>query len=239
MFQLIINLFYLIIAFVLLLFGLNILRKNTLLRDFSGLSHIQHEILSGLGESRPLIQVIQETLTNAKATFTQSLFISKAMFWTGLVFIIVALFQVLVLGRVAYTNVQVDPGAQVNTGNSSLVTELATGGFGIFTWIVSIFLSQQKKMLENLENITQLEFALVGFSKQLTLIDLYISGDVQETEFTKSAKQISEKMRDSLALIELYTKVPKDKNDADNSVSDEYKGLISDEIRSALSLKDK
>lgn len=224
--QFVVYVLYLIIGFVLILFGLNALKINTLLRDFSGISHIQHEILSGIGESRPLIQVIQETLTNAKKTFTQSLITSKAMFWTGLVFIVIALFQVLVLGNTSYSNVQVD------TGAAALATG-TTGGIGIFAWIVSTFLTQRKKMQENLNNITQLEFALVGFSKQLSLVDLFVSGDtngvrLEKAVFEKSIQEVSDKTRRSLALVELYTKEMKE---------DENSDTLKNEVKSVLGIE--
>jgi len=142
----VVHFLYLIIGFVLILFGVNTLKRNTFLKDYSGISKIQNEVRTGLGETRPLIQVIQETLTNANKTFTLSLTISKALFWTGLVFLSIALFQILVLGRTSYSAVEVG----------------VSGGIGILSWIVSTLLSQRKAMQDNLDNITQLEFTLVG-----------------------------------------------------------------------------
>lgn len=224
--EFVVHLIYLIISFVLILFGVNNLKKNTFFQDFSGISKLQHEVRSGLGETLPLIQVIQETLINANKTFTQSLINSKALFWTGLVFISIALFQILVLGNVAYSEVEViQPGAIAATG--------VTGGLGILSWIVSTFIAQKKSLQDNLDNITQLEFALVGFSKQLSLIDLYIGGDdkLDENRFFNSIKEVSDKTRSSIALIELYTNVLKDK-DNEKDIN-----LLYDEVRKVLDIK--
>lgn len=211
--QLAVYLLYLIVGFGFILYGFSILQQKVLIKNFSGISQIQHEFLSGMGETRPLVQVIQETLTNANKTFSLSLVISKTLFWTGFVFISIALFQILVLGRTSYAQVgvgQVEP--VVNTATS--IANTATSGImGILSWIVSALLSQRKKIQDSLDNITQLEFVLVGLAKQFSVIDLYVSDDSKhaESKLTRSTKEISDNVLRSLTLVELYTKTYEDK----------------------------
>ncbi|MBU1935316.1 hypothetical protein KKF04_04630 [Patescibacteria group bacterium] len=199
--QLIIYLLYLIVGFLFILYAVSTLRYSILLKSFSGISQIQHELLSGLGETRPLVQVVQDTLDNARKTFLQKLVISRAMFWTGLVFVSIALFQILFLGRTDYAKV-------------TITESLTTGGVGIISWIVATFLPQWTKMQDNLDNITQLEFVLVGMAKQLNAVDRLVSEDnpLDEKLFNSSMIALDKNVSRSLALVEMYTKSFEDKD---------------------------
>jgi polyhydroxyalkanoate synthesis regulator phasin len=191
--QIIVYFVYLLVGFAFIQYAITRLQQRMIVKNFSGLSQIQFEIISGLGETRPLVQVIQSTLGNAAKTFAQSLIIGRAMFWTGLAFVVIALYQILVNGYVQYNN-------------------LVVGGMGILTWLVSTFLTQRKEIQENLNNVTQLEFILVGLAKKFTAVDLYVSKEskINDTLFHSSLKAIDENVSKSLAWLELYTKSMKE-----------------------------
>jgi len=146
-----------LLGFALIGIAVGVSRYPVVQRSMSGLSQIQQELASGFGETRPLVQVVQETVTNARQTFIVQLRLSQAMFWAGMLFIGVAFFRVLVLGE------------------TDLLKISLTGGAGLFSWIFSYFIAQRGNIQANLADVTQLELGLVGLAKQVSAIDHWLA----------------------------------------------------------------
>jgi hypothetical protein len=82
-----------LLGFALIGLALYVVRHRVLQNSLMGVSNIQHELAAGTGETRPLVRVVQETINNARQTFTTVLRLSQALFWVGLLFLAVTLFR--------------------------------------------------------------------------------------------------------------------------------------------------
>jgi hypothetical protein len=154
-----------LLGFVLIGLALRVIRHRVLQNSLMGVSQVQHELAAGTGETRPLVQVVQETINNARQTFTTILRLSQASFWVGLFFLAVTLYR-------AVWRDQID-----------LLT-LGTGAMGVAGWLVSFAVSQKEDIQANLADVTQLELGLVALAKQVSYVDLCLSNAQNEPDLT-------------------------------------------------------
>jgi hypothetical protein len=146
-----------LLGFVLIGVAIGVSKYPIIQKSLSGISQVQQELASGFGETRPLVQVVQETINNARQTFIVQLRLSQAMFWAGMLFIAVAFFRVLILGETDWLTISL------------------TGGAGLVSWIFSYFIAQRGNIQANLADVTQLELGLVGLAKQVTTLDRWLA----------------------------------------------------------------
>lgn len=196
-------------------------------RGLEGISQIQQELASGFGETRPLVQVVQETINNARQTFIVQLRLSQSLFWVGILFIGVAFYRILIFGETDW------------------LTITLTGGTGILSWIFSFFISQRKEIQANLANVTQLELGLVGLAKQVTAIDKWLMNFVfdqalvQDMKLEYSAKildwsinKIQKGTLSAAALVELFTQIAEGTEEEKR----EYRKMIADEAKKHMDI---
>lgn len=199
-----------LLGFILLGIAIRVSRYPTLQKVLSGISRVQLELTTGSGESKPLIQVVQETISNARQTFIVQLRLSQAMFWTGILLLAVSLITIF------------------QSGVSGIDWE-TTGTMGISGFISLIFswlIAANKRIQANLADVTQLELGMVGLAKQLAAIDNWLSIYLIEpytlnNDISKEAKNRLEWALDKIQngifasanLVELYAQDVDDKKD--------------------------
>jgi hypothetical protein len=227
--------FLTLLGFILVAAAIGVSRYPIIRRSLAGISQIQQELASGFGETRPLVQVVQETINNARQTFVVQLRLSQAMFWAGLLFIAVAFYRVLIMGE------------------TNWVTTSVTGGAGLFSWIFSYFIAQRGNIQANLADVTQLELGLVGLAKQVTAIDRWLATFLIEP-YSLDTKELKESERSTgwalqviqqgtyaaASLVELYAQVAqgedeevKERRKLLNEAVRIHSGLDSDTTRTA------
>ncbi len=143
-----------VLGFGLIGVAVGVNRYPVVQRGLLGISQFQHELAAGSGETRPLVQVVEETINHSRKTFLVQLRIGEAAFWVGLVAL--AIFLI----RVAF-------GAADWTTN-------VTGVGGIVAWLFSFFNAQRRGIQKNLADITQLELGLVTIAKQISYLDQWL-----------------------------------------------------------------
>jgi hypothetical protein len=149
-----------ILGLILVSIAVYVSRYPAIQNALTGISRILLELTTGSGESKPLVQVVQETINNARQTFVVQLRLSQATFWAGILFVSVAFYTIL------------KPGTN---GEIAWETTATSGGAGVVSWIFSYFIAQRKNIQSSLTDVTQLEIGLVGLAKQVDAIDRWLS----------------------------------------------------------------
>ena len=184
-------------------------RYPVIQRGLLGISQFQHELAAGSGETRPLVQVVEETISNSRQTFLVQLRIGEAAFWVGLAALAIA------LGRVAF-------------GLADWVTGL-TGAGGLVAWLFAYANAQRKGIQKNLADITQLELGLVAIAKQVSYLDQWLqafvigyAGLIPASLIAETKRSVGwalqELQKDTFAavgLVELYAQEAEKDDDAD------------------------
>lgn len=152
------------LGFLLLAVAIRVSRYLVIQKSLFGISQIHHELAAGIGETRPLVQVVQETIDNSRQTFLVQLRLNQAAFGIGLLALVVA------LGRVMF-------------GQADWVT-VGTGATGILAWLFSFINSRSASIQRNLADVTQLELGLVGIAKQVTYLDQWLARFVLDPSHT-------------------------------------------------------
>jgi hypothetical protein len=134
-----------------------VFRYPTLYKGLIDIGQIQQEMAAGFGESRPLIQVVEETVKNARETFIVQLRLSQAMSWFGLLLLGGVFYRVLFMGETNWLSMSV------------------AGGVGLLSWIFVYLIAQFGNIQRNLADVTQLEMGLVGLAKRVNAIDRWLT----------------------------------------------------------------
>ena len=153
-----------LLGLALLYIAISLIRYRAVHRAVAGISQLQQEMAAGMGITRPLVQVVQETVTMARRTFSVVLRLNQATFWVGLAFMAIALFRILAMG------------------DRELLSTSVAGAGGLLTWLFSRFLARDKDIQANLGNVTQLELGLVGLAKQTMPLDNWLTSLVENPE---------------------------------------------------------
>ena len=177
-----------ILGFILVGLAVYVSRYPAIQRALTGISRILLELTTGSGESKPLAQVVQETISNARQTFVVQLRLSQVTFWAGILFVSVAFYTIL------------KPGPN---GEIAWETTATSGGAGVVSWIFSYFIAQRKNIQSSLADVTQLEIGLVGLAKQVDAIDRWLAIYLIEPYSLNESKSEEAKKRLTLALEKL------------------------------------
>ena len=217
-----------IFGFILVGTAIYVSRYPAIQKALTGVSQILLELTTGSGESKPLVQVVQETISNARQTFIVELRLSQATFWAGILLLSVSLITLMSDDK----NWVVDP--------------TITGGAGLFSWIFSYFINQRKNIQSNLADVTQLEIGLVGLAKQVDAIDRWLAiyliepyslneGKSKEaqTRLTLALDKLQQGTFASASLVELYAQTMGAKNGAE---TDERRDLLHKAVEAHLGL---
>jgi hypothetical protein len=128
--------------------------------------------LAGLPPRKPMLQVVEQSLDNARSSFVVRTWLSVALFSLGAVCFV----GLLIFG--------------LGNGFNDWLTSATVGGTGIASFVFSMLGNRQAETRATLKEITELELTVARAAQRTEIVDRYFAEQVQAGIGTKSAQDM-------------------------------------------------